>query len=182
MLPNIDISESLFARVQSFAIPLVDTFETVMHKALDALQAQNGNPGGATSNSARTLNPAAAPNLSFTTVHSILLNGKRMPPAETYWNNLLRAVIIKANETLSTEELTELVICNNVVGKKEDNGYNYLKEAGISVQATEANKAWKATYLVAKAIKLPLEVDFSWQENPKAAMPSQHGKFVLAWD
>ncbi len=180
-MPKIDISEDLFARVQSFATPLVDTFETVLTKALDALQAQTSGGDGDMPLAKRPLNPASAPNLSFTTVHSVILNGKRLPPADTYWNNLLRAVINEAKKTLSGDEVKELVICNTVLGKKEEDGYNYLPQVGISVQATEANKAWKATYLVAEAIKASIEVEFSWQDNPKAAMPGKSGKFVLNW-
>ena len=93
----------------------------------------------------------------------------------------MRAVISQAKKTLSTEEVKELVYCNTVIGKKEEDGYNYLPDVGISVQAADANKAWKATYLIAKAIKASIEVEFSWQDNPKAAMPGQSSKFVLEW-
>lgn len=179
MMPNVNISSELFARIQSFAEPLVDTLETVMSKALDALAAQSGN----TSNAAkvRVYNPASAPNLTFTTVHSVIVDGHRLTPAETYWNNLLRAVLKKARRHFSAEQISKQLICNHVLGQKEGGGYTYLEDVGISVQAAEANKTWKAIYILAEAIHLAVEVEFSWQDNPKAAHAGQSGKFVLQW-
>lgn len=158
------------------AMPLADTFET--H---DALQAQSGSRSGDAPQMQR-FNPATAPKLSFTKIHSVILNGKRLAPTDTYWNNLLRAVLNEAKESLSTEEVMELLICNAVIGKKEKGGYNFLPNVGISIQAADANKAWMATYLVAQVIKSVVEVEFSWQHNSKAAMPGQSGKFILDWN
>ena len=62
-----------------------------------------------------------------------------------------------------------------VTGKKEDNGYNYVKEVGVSIQGPDANNAWKATYNVLQALKMPVEVIFVWQDNPKAATPGAIG-------
>jgi hypothetical protein len=68
-----------------------------------------------------------------------------------------------------------------VIGKKEDNGYKYLDGVGISVQGQDANNAWRTTYRVLKAIKVPAEVTFVWQDNPKAVAPGSAGKLTVAF-
>jgi hypothetical protein len=178
MAPNVTLSPETITRLKSFAEPLVDTFDTVMNRAMDALEAANSN-GVATNGAIRSLNPARPPNLAYTTVHSIIFNGKRFPPAETYWNHLLLAVIREASKKFPPKKVDELVICNHVMGKKEDNGYKYLEEAGISVQGQDANGAWKAIAHMLLELKLPLEVEFSWQDNPKAVAPGERAKFSI---
>lgn len=65
-----------------------------------------------------------------------------------------------------------------MTGKKEDNGYKYIDEVGVSIQGQDANNAWKTTYNVIQALKMPVEVIFAWQDNPKAATPGAIGKFA----
>jgi hypothetical protein len=108
-----------------------------------------------------------------------VLDGKRFAPAETYWNHLLLAMVRAAKKGRTTAEVSNLVVCNHVTGKKEDNGYKYLSDVGLSVQGQDANGAWRAIAHLGLALKLPLEVQFSWQDNPKAANPSQSGRFLI---
>jgi hypothetical protein len=182
MTPNVPLSSETVARLQAHAVPLVDTFDTVINRAVDALDAMNGNGAGSPPPGAvRSVNPSKPPNLAYTTVHSIIFKGKALPPAETYWNNLLLAVIREAKANFTKERISDLLVCNHVLGPKEDNGYKYLDDVGISVQGQDANHAWKATYHLLSAIKLPVEVAFSWQDNPKAAAPGEHAKLVVDW-
>jgi hypothetical protein len=179
MPPAITLAPETIDRLKSFAEPLVDTFDTVMNRAMDALEALNASASGKSDNATRIFNPSHPPNLSYTTVHSVVLKGKRFPPAETYWNHLLLAMIREAKKGRTPEKVSELIICNNIVGKKEDNGYKYIDEVGISVQGQDANGAWRAIAHLDLALKLPLEVEFSWQDNPKAASPGQRGRFLI---
>jgi len=179
MTPTITLAPETVERLKSFAEPLVDTFDTVMNKAMDALEAMNASATGNANSASRIFNPSHPPNLAYTTVHTVVLKGKRFPPAETYWNHLLLAMVREAKKGRTTKQVSELVICNHVVGKKEDNGYKYLDDVGISVQGQDANGAWRAIAHLDLALKLPLEVEFSWQENPKAASPGQHGRFLI---
>jgi hypothetical protein len=165
-------------RLKSHAEPLVDTFDSVINRAVDALEALNGN-SLSNNNLARSINPASPPSLSFTTVHSVIFNGKRLPPSESYWNQLLLAAIREAKKKFTKDKVKDLVICNNVLGKKDDNGYRYLDDVGISVQGQDANGAWKATHHILEAIKVPVEIEFSWQNTPKAAAPGTRAKIVL---
>src|ERR1700733_3868448 len=82
-------------RLKSHAEPLVDTFDTVVNRAIDALEALSGK-SSSNNNLARSINPASPPSLSFTTVHLVIFNGKRLAPSESYWNQLLLTAIREA--------------------------------------------------------------------------------------
>lgn len=71
---------------------------------------------------------------------------------------------------------------NHTTGTKADNGYKVLEDVGLSVQGQDANDAWKQSYELLKALKLPAEVTFVWQDNPKAAFPTKPGKFLVSFD
>ena len=180
MTPQINIENSTIERMKPHAEPLVDSYDSVINRALDALEKIKSDSG--TSNSLeRVLNPAAPPNLAYTTVNTIVWKGNRLPPAEAYWNTFLLAVIRECGKHMTKEQIRKLIICNFVTGRKEDNGYKYLDDVGISVQGQDANNAWKATYHILKAIKIPVEVVFTWQDNPKAASPGVVGKFNVSF-
>jgi hypothetical protein len=175
----VSISQETFTRLQAHAVPLVDSIESVINKALDALESKSSAPAAPVS-SARAFNPDAPPSLSFTTVRSVVFESVRLPPAETYWNSILNAAIREAaKRKMSASQISNLLIVNNVPGKKEDGGYRYIEEAGLSVQGQDANASWKATYHIATALKLSIEVGFAWQHNPKAAYPGQSGSFSI---
>jgi hypothetical protein len=175
-----EISEETFQRLKDHAEPLVDTLDSVINRALDALDAANGRrPPGATS-AQRVLDPAAPPNLAHTSVRSIELCGRILPPNETFWNTLLIAVLREAAKRgHSADALKGLLIANAVVGRKEDEGYRYFKDLGLSIQGQDSNAAWRATYHLAYMLDLPVKVTFSWRDTPKAAFPGTEALFVV---
>jgi hypothetical protein len=179
--PQVTLESSTIERMKAHAEPLVDTFDTVVNRALDALDAQKAQSGGAAKGE-RILNPASPPNLAYTTVKSVVVNGQVLPASETYWNALLVAVIRESPKHLTKEQMRKVIICNFVAGKKEDNGYKYLEDVGLSIQGQDANNAWKATYRILQALKVPVEVTFVWQDSPKAVAPGISGKFVVNFD
>jgi hypothetical protein len=130
----------------------------------------------------RILNAAAPPNLAYTTVKSVIFNCERLPASEAYWNSLLLRAIRECGKHLTKEQIRRLIICNFVEGRKEDNGFKYLDDVGVSVQGQDANNAWKATYHILQVIKTPVEVNFVWQDNPKAAAPGSAGRFIVTFD
>jgi hypothetical protein len=176
----VSISQETFKRLQAHAVPLVDSIESVINKAVDALEARNGDspPSGS---AVRAFNPDAPPSLSFTTVRSVTFEGVRHIPAETYWNSILNAAIREAaRRGKSPSQISELLIVNNVIEEKEDGGYKFIEEAGLSVQGQDANAAWKAAYHLASALGLSIEVKFVWQHNPKAAFPGESGSLFVS--
>ncbi len=180
MAHAVSLSSATFTRLQALAEPLVDTIETVINRALDALEASKSEPREVLPEGAERFNPAGPPSLSYTTVKSALLEGKRLPPAETYWNTLMYACIRAAAAKGKTpQEIDKLVLVPSVVGKKEAGGFRFIEEAGISVQGQDANSAWRATHRIATALGLSVEVVFMWQQNPKAASPGKLGAFSI---
>lgn len=183
MSPSIDLTDELFSRLQKHAVPLVDTPLTVIARALDALEAGDEEPahqGQGQATGPRSFNPAAAPNLSHTTPRRAEIGGISLPKAQTYWNPIMFAVIKEAaKHGVKAEDLLDLISSPAVKGKKEDSGYRFLPEAGISVQGQDANSAWKQAYRVASSCGVQIQVVFAWQDNPKAAMPGQTGSFFV---
>lgn len=182
LMPPVDLSTKTITRLQKHAIPLIDTFDTVIAKLLDAYDA--GPPSGVVIHQSHTsiqvFDPAAPPNLAYTSVKSIRFCGEVLPPSETYWNPLMHTAIRKVAEGgISTAKLKSHVLANSVLGKKEDDGYKYLADVGLSVQGQDANGAWKTTYHLASTFHLPLEVVFVWQNNPKATAPNTTGSLTV---
>jgi hypothetical protein len=75
--------------------------------------------------------------------------------------------------------LKRLIIVNSVVGKKEDQGYRHIPEAGVSVQGQDAMGAWKAASHLLKSMHIAGEVVFVWHDNEKSAHPNQTGKLSV---
>lgn len=180
-MPPVDLSTKTITRLQKHAVPLVDTFDTVIAKLLDAFEGKSPMPSVAADPSAvQGFDPAAPPNLSYTSVTFIKLCGVVFKPAETYWNRLVHAVVRKVHaQGLSASQLADVVRANCVAGQKETDGYRYLPDVGISIQGQDANGAWRTVYHLAVAYKLPVEVTFVWQDNPKATAPGATGSFTL---
>lgn len=68
-------------RLKGRAEPLVDAVDSVVNRAIDALEALNGGKSVSPDHGLRSVNPAAPPNLAYTTVHSVVLDGKAFAPA-----------------------------------------------------------------------------------------------------
>jgi hypothetical protein len=180
MTPQITLDSSTIERLKAFAEPLVDTYDTVVNRAIDALQAAKATQPD--QNGVTTFNPAAPPDLSFTTVKRIKFEGDYLPASEAWWNTFLFKLIREAAKTMKSDELDNLLFINKSQGIKATNGYKHIPEANISVQGQDANNAWKQSYDLLKALKLPTEIDFTWQDNPKAVSPNKRGRFVVAFD
>jgi hypothetical protein len=175
-----EISDATFERLKAHAEPLVDNIDSVINRALDALEASGKPSKTGLGIAERQLNPAAPPNLAHTTVRSIELCGRILPPNETYWNTLLIAALREAaKQGLNADDLKQLLIANAVVGRKEDEGYRYFKDLGLSIQGQDSNAAWRATYHLAHKLGMAIKVSFSWQENPKSSFPGTAAVLVV---
>ena len=180
MTPQITLETHTIERLKAFAEPLVDTYDTVVNRAIDALQAATAakpDEDGVT-----TFNPSTPPDLSFTTVKRIKFKDAQLSSTEAWWNPFMFKLIREAAQTMKVDEVSKLLFINHAKGSKAINGYKELPEAGLSVQGQDANSAWKQAYELLKALKLPAEIDFTWQDNVKAAYPNKRGKFVVTFD
>jgi hypothetical protein len=180
-LPTIPLSPPTIDRLKSYAEPLVDTWDTVVNRALDALDTSKASQGGFSGPSleTRSFNPAAPPNLSYTTVKSVTLNGKHFVPAETKWNMILIEAAREARKNMPPEKVKDVMGVNCVVGKKEEHGYKFIEDIGISIQGQDANGAWKGVFNVITAINASIDLTFSWQDNAKSAFPGTSGRFSI---
>lgn len=178
---SVPLAPETIRRMQGHAEPLVDTFDTVVNRALDALDQLRGAVAPAQAGDAvRTFNPAAAPNLSYTTLKRAQVRDRILKPNETYWNSLLFAVIREAAKAkLSPIELRDLINANSAIGRKEDNGYRYLSDLDISVQGQDSNACWRAIHHIATVMNIPVKVEFTWQNNQNAAFPNTPGRLAL---
>ncbi|WP_336978558.1 T4SS efffector SepA family protein [Altererythrobacter fulvus] len=180
MPTTITLPDELFAKLQKHAIPLVDTPLTVIERALTALAQGDEEPTAAEGSSVRSFNPAAPPSLTYTTPHLVRIGGKLLPGSKTYWNPLMFAVIAEAAERgVRSEDICDLLTVNYQKGKKEDAGFNYIPNAGISVQGQDANGAWRQVYRLASSLGISVQVEFGWQNTEKAAMPNTAGSFYI---
>lgn len=125
----------------------------------------------------RPVDPAAPPNLSYSVIHTIKLSGRLLPPRMNYWNRLLVSVIVEAAKTLTSEEVLALGT-SMLAGKHRGRGFLYVPELDISVQAQNANLAWRATYEILRRLKLPAEIEFGWQV---AGQPPSYERMVVEW-
>jgi hypothetical protein len=171
--PSIDISASTFERVQKHAIPLVDSFDTVLNRLLDIVEAANTAANENRDEAGpRKFDAARPPNLTHTKVVSAKFGGANLQPAN--WNRLLdAAVTFAAANNADFSKLRRHVSVNVVTGKKEDEGYHYLSSANVSVQGQDANAAWRYAVLVAQLFACDVEVSFIWRSKEGAEYPGQ---------
>lgn len=185
MSPSVDLSPATFSRLQTHAVPLVDTIESVITRLLDAYEAKSGIPTASPDNAganttARQFNPNTPPDLTHTKVLAIEFDGKPLARGEANWNGLLNAAIREARaKAKSSADLRKLVIVNFVEGQKSDEGYRFLPDIGLSVQGQDANGAWRGACHVAQRLGLKLKATFLWRDKEGAAFPGVTGEFHI---
>ena len=177
-MANFDISDPLFARLQAYATPLVDSVETTLAKVLDL--ADSVSKAGV---KAAAVVPASlthgAPDLTHTTLTSATINGKTLPPLLRNWNGLMLEVVKQAAAVLPKGvNIADLIVVNHIAGSKNDSGYKFLEGLGISIQGQNSNNAWKAIAHLAKTTGVKVEANFYWSNHSKAAKPGQNGYLV----
>jgi hypothetical protein len=185
---NHALSPQTFARLQTHAVPLVDNIESVINRLVDYYEAKSGAPAPAAASEgegaheqAREFAPTTPPNLTHTKVLSVELCGKRLDHSQTNWNSLLVATIREAKlRTKSADELKQLVMVNFVNAEKNEDGYRFVSDIGISVQQQDANAAWRAACHIAQQLRIPLLVTFAWRQKEGAAFPGLIGHLSVS--
>ena len=185
MMPQITVSQSLYSQLQTIAEPFVDTPETVIQKCVEfylsnakchKAMGKAAEPTPTQADSAyMTFHPDAPPDLTFTRPMSIELEGKTFDKGSLYWNPLLFDLVrIAGSRGVKGDQLKQMLLCNYVDGEGDaQQGWRYIKEAGLSVQGQAANPAWKSIYHLVKSLGLALDVVFMWEDKPKAAFPGK---------
>jgi hypothetical protein len=186
MSPSVELSPQTFARLQAHAIPLVDNIESVINRLADYYETKGGAPipasanGGGDLQNVRQFNPVAPPDLTHTKVLTIEFNGKPLEHGRVNWGGLLVDAIREAKrKAKSPSDFKRLVTVNYVERQKENEGYKFLSDIGISVQGQDANSAWRAACHIAQQLGCQLLVTFVWREKEDAAFPGVTGQFSI---
>lgn len=181
-MPEITIQQSTYERLQQHAKAFVDTPDTVILRALDALDQLGGQTpaaNGRAPDTERRIDPRALPRLTHTKVLDAAIDGR--PLTKPNWNLLLDDMIRHAmKRTGSFEKLQRLCPVNMVRGRKEDEGYGYLPDIDVSVQGQDANAACRAVITAAQGLGIPLEIGFMWRPKEGAAYPGERARIYIA--
>lgn len=179
MSPMVELSATTFARLQSHAVPLVDTIESVINRLLDSADA-HGHAASDSGQAVRSFNADAPPDLTHAKILGVSFNGEKLGRGEDNWNGLLHAAVRKAvQHAKSPDELKSLMVVKYVDGEKQDEGYRPLPGGKVSVQGQDANGAWRAARHIAQQLGCPLSVKFAWREKEGAAFPGLTGQMVI---
>ena len=179
--PEISIEQSTFERLQRHATPFVDTPDTVVNRALDALELRRrpATPRNGPFVTARQIDPRLLPNLTHTKVLDATLRGEHIDRPN--WNQLVDRVLILAMEQrVDFDELRKLYPVNLVRGCKVDEGYRHLAEVDVSVQGLAANVAGRALVTLAQGLGIDFDVTFIWRSKEGAARPGERGHLSVA--
>jgi hypothetical protein len=181
-MPPVDIPQDLFKRLEKHARGF-DTPANVISRAVDALERVDQGDSESTILDAkgRTLPEFEAlypPNLTHTKVVAATFNYKPVKPAN--WNRILdTALIFAAKQIGDFDKLRKFATVNIVKGEKRDEGYDYIPEAGLSVQGQDANAAWRGVAVLAQNLHVPVEVSFLWRNKEGAEHPGKPGTMRL---
>ena len=183
MMPVIRINDATFADLSTLRTWFKtkspgETIDRIVREAMEQLGMERD--GEEASESLTTKRDEAvmqfktAPGLSFTKPMAAQVAGMKLQ--NPTWGAILHAMIsqIKAKGF----EGEKLVSALNVPAKAikfEDDGYRYRPDLCISVQGQSAVEAWKEVDRLAKKWRIPVVVEFTWRQNPKAQHPGKNG-------
>lgn len=185
-MPDISVQQSTFERLQCHAKPFIDTPESVILRALDALESVCAAPTGAVSAPGeaegsppeRQIDARALPRLTHAKLLEAVIDGDRL--AKPNWNLLLDDMLRRVMKRVGTfDELHRICPVNMIQGRKEDEGYGYLTEIDASVQGQDANGACRAVITAAQALGMSLDIGFLWRHKDGAAYPGERGRIRL---
>ena len=97
MAPSVELSPNTFTRLQTHAVPLVDSIESVINRLIDFYESRDGAPVPVSSaggyENVRQFSPSAPPGLTHTKVLAVEFRGKSLERSQANWNGLLNAAV-----------------------------------------------------------------------------------------
>ena len=176
-MPNVEISEFAFTYLQSLAVPLVDTCESVLDKMVLEHRELFG-PSGQyfVDLEADVYRAKNLPSVKFTMISSATVDGS---PVKSSWNHILETTIaLAAKKGASPKDLLALLKANVRIGGHTENGFRPVPDAGISFQGLEANRASLEILKLADRFAIPVEINIDWPTMDKAAQPGKSATLV----
>ena len=145
--------------------------------AADQDGAQTFGPGGEVD--VDVADPFSPPSLKHTKVLCAEVDGRQVVKAN--WTTVRQAVVAIALDRDGYDLRRLLGVCPiNAVGTpKNDEGYTYYQDLGLSIQGQNANNAWLATAAVARAINVRVKVWFQWRTKDDAEYPGKWGLLTI---
>lgn len=180
MSPTIILSDETFVRLQSLAVPFVDTPESVISGLIEAEVArrQGGAPSDSPKEEAIQVDPDRPESLTHSKLLGAIVDGT--PLHRPKWNSLLDHMHVLAKRRLGSFDAVRKISGANVKeGRHEDSGFHYLPEAGLSVQGVDSNLAWAHALGIARQLRVAIEVTLEWRNKEGAAHPGRDG--VIRW-
>jgi hypothetical protein len=180
--PQINLSDALMAQLKSVAEPFVDTPESVIQRAVDFYisnhtSGKDGPTRPPSVDAPMNFPGDGAPDLTFSRPIWITVGGVEFEKKNLYWNTLLMRLVAIAGKKLPLEQLKHHLLVNYVMGEGDSTkGFRYVPDARLSVQAQDANAAWRAAFHLVKALHLSIDVRFVWENKDKAAFPGRTGR------
>lgn len=201
---KIEVSQKTYDRLQQRAVPFEDTPESVIVKLLDESRGQehpskrreDGETGGAREGVTAAPpesgqrfgtaeidivvdDPLSPPSLKHAKVLCADVDGLEVTKAN--WTKVRQAVVTLAFNKggYNLRRLLEVCPMNAVETSKNDDGYTYFTDLGVSIQGQDANHAWQATVAVARALGVHVKVWFQWRTKPDAAYPGKRGLLTI---
>ncbi len=179
---SIQVDDQTYARLKEIAEPFIDTESSVISRLLDSYMA---NPAERSPNSDVLCNTlveqpilfegALAPNLKYAKLQVLRLDGVEFKNPN--WAKLHHEIHKRAFAKIgSARGLVAMSSSRLVLGKKTDEGYVHVPEAGVSIQGVDAIHAWRGASDLARKIGLVIEVKFIWSNKPLAAYPGKQGR------
>ena len=125
------------------------------------------------------VDPHSLPRLTFARIRDAKIDGSKV--ARASWNRLVALLIIRAlHKNVPFEEVCRLGASRVVRRRKEDQGFVFYPEGGISVQGREADIAGRAAVALAERLRADLDVGFQWLPNKEALRPQDKARFHLS--
>lgn len=116
----------------------------------------------------------AAPSLEFTKPVTATVKGKQIQNPN--WASIRRAIFSQIQRKgCRGEKLLQELGRRFKSGNHQAPGYTYSPELDISIPGLSAPDAWKEIDRLAKKWRIPVEVTFEWDEDPKAKHPGEKG-------
>jgi len=179
---NIEIHVADFSRLQSLAVPLVDTTADVVTRLLDSYETIEHETQPGQLRSAPNSNSFGVQNLP-PMKHAKLLSAKfgEAEPEKTTWDSLVLTALVMtlgANGE-SVPELRRISGANVVTGKKISDGYKFVPTSDFSYQGVSATDAIKIIIRCAKALNKGIFLDFEWHNKEGAFKPGERANFHM---
>ena len=171
-MPKIQISPETFERLQKHGKPFVDTPESVINRALDALERSEKKPvspapdNTPTAAVERLIDPLRLPNMRHTKILDAKVAGAAVKKPS--WNTLLKMMVRSAMKRgITCDEICRLYPISMVAGQKTDKSYKYLPDIDVSMQGQQAHRACRAVVKIAQNLGIALDIGFKWPNGER---------------